>query len=174
LKMQNDIEQQDIIDNLRSVDKNGTLLDILLEFEHVLDEQGIYAYKNWKKGEVAMGPKLTRHWLHVILMYPYLDMPNPKAGLRLIKLGCEVSFKRATLKTPKIVKSPEDLDARNKPKMNSEDVWLVDIWMPRKFVDEFTDEKVQVDDTDTLVNTQDLGQANSEGLDDETNLGQDV
>ena len=36
-----------ILDNIRSIDKNGTLLDILLEFERVLDEAGLYAYKNW-------------------------------------------------------------------------------------------------------------------------------
>ena len=35
-----------ILDNIRSIDKNGTLLDILLEFERVLDEAGLYAYKN--------------------------------------------------------------------------------------------------------------------------------
>ena len=44
-----------ILDNIRSIDKNGTLLDILLEFERVLDEAGLYAYKNWSLGEVAEG-----------------------------------------------------------------------------------------------------------------------
>ena len=47
-----------ILDNIRSIDKNGTLLDILLEFERVLDDSGLYAYKNWSLGEVAEGPKL--------------------------------------------------------------------------------------------------------------------
>ena len=41
-----DMNHDDIVDNLRDIDKNGTLLDILLEFESVLDKQGLYAYKN--------------------------------------------------------------------------------------------------------------------------------
>ena len=65
-----------ILDNIRSIDKNGTLLDILLEFERVLDEAGLYAYKNWNLGEVAEGPKLSRYWISVKLMYPYIKIPE--------------------------------------------------------------------------------------------------
>jgi hypothetical protein len=103
----NEIMQNDVIDNLRSIDGNGTLLDILLEFEHMLDEQGMYGYENWKLGEVAQAPKLSRYWLNVTLMYPYLKMPNPRAALRLENIGCDVKFKKATLKVPVTVKKQE-------------------------------------------------------------------
>ena len=63
-----DMQYNDIVDNLRDIDKNDTLLDILLEFESTLDKQGMYAYKNWKLGEIAEGPNLSRYWLHVKLM----------------------------------------------------------------------------------------------------------
>ena len=165
-----EIEQTSIIDNLRSIDKNGTLLDILLEFEHMLDEQGMYAYKNWKLGEVTQGPKLTRYWLNVTLMYPYLKMPNPRAALRLTNIGCEVNFKKAVLKIPVTPKSQEDLDANKKPKLKNHDVWLVDVWMPRKFVDEALQNKVQIDGE---IDSTDLSNAYEAGLDDETNIGQD-
>lgn len=166
-----DIKQNDIIDNLRSIDGNGTLLDILLEFEHMLEEQGMYGYENWKKGEVAQGPKLSRYWLNVTLMYPYLDMPNPKAKARLENIGCDVKFKKATLKTPRTVKKQEDLDSNKKPKLDSEDIWLVDIWMPRKFVDEALTGKDVVDGD---INQSELSNAYETGLDDETKLGQDT
>ena len=65
-----EVIQDRIIDNIRDIDKNGTLLDILLEYERVLDEVGLYAYKNWRLGEIVEGPKLARYWLHVKLMYP--------------------------------------------------------------------------------------------------------
>ena len=39
-----EVEHDKVIDNIRDIDKNGTLLDILLEFERVLDEVGLYAY----------------------------------------------------------------------------------------------------------------------------------
>ena len=166
-----DIKQNDIIDNLRDIDGNGTLLDILLEFENMLEEQGMYGYENWKQGEVAQGPKLSRYWLNVTLMYPYLKMPNPKAKARLENIGCDVKFKKATLKTPRTVKKQEDLDTNRKPKLDSEDVWLVDVWMPRKFVDEALTGKDVVDGN---INQSELSNAYETGLDDETKLGQDT
>ena len=165
-----EIEHTSIIDNLRGIDKNGTLLDILLEFEHMLDEQGMYAYKNWKVGEVAHGPKLTRYWLNVTLMYPYLKMPNPKAALRLTNIGCDVKFKKGTLKVPRTVKKHDDLDINKKPKLDSHQVWLVDVWMPRKFVDTALQGK---DEFGGEVDTSELSDAYESGLDDETNIGQD-
>ena len=167
-----EIKQNDIIDNLRSIDGNGTLLDILLEFEHMLDEQGMYAYENWKLGEVAHGPKLSRYWLNVVLMYPYLKMPNPTAALRLKNIGCDVKFKKATLKVPVTVKSQEDLDEKKKPKLKNHTVWLVDVWMPRKFVDEFTDEEMAVGNI--KVDQEAVGNAEIQGLDDATNQQQDI
>ena len=165
-----DIKQTDIIDNLRGIDGNATLLDILLEFENMLDEQGMYAYENWKLGEVAQGPKLSRYWLNVTLLYPYLKMPNPKAALRLTNIGCDVKFKKATLKTPMTVKTQDDLDSNKKPKIKNHDVWLVDVWMPRKFVDEALNGK---DEFGGSVDTTELSDAYEAGLDDETNIGQD-
>ena len=165
-----EIEHTNIIDNLRGIDKNGTLLDILLEFEHMLEEQGMYAYQNWKMGEVAHGPKLTRYWLNVTLMYPHLKMPDPKAALRLTNIGCEVNFKKSVLKVPVTPKSREDLDKDNKPKLKSHKIWLVDVWMPRKFVDEALQTKVQIDGE---VDATELSTAYEAGLDDETNIGQD-
>ena len=166
-----EIKQNDIIDNLRSIDGNGTLLDILLEFEHMLDEQGMYGYENWKLGEVAHGPKLSRYWLNVVLMYPYLKMPNPRAALRLKNIGCDIKLKKATLKVPVTVKSQEDLDEKKKPKLKNHDVWLVDIWMPRKFVDEALTNRNVVDGD---INQSELSNAYEAGLDDETKLGQDT
>ena len=165
-----EIKQNEIIDNLRDIDGNGTLLDILLEFEHMLDEQGMYGYENWKLGEVAQGPKLSRYWLNVTLMYPHLKMPNPKAALRLTNIGCDVKFKKATLKVPVTVKSHKDLDTNKKPKLKDHAVWLVDIWMPRKFVDEALSGR---DVTDGSINQSQLSNAYEAGLDDETNIGQD-
>ena len=164
-----EIMQNDVIDNLRSIDGNGTLLDILLEFEHMLDEQGMYGYENWKLGEVAHGPKLSRYWLNVTLMYPYLKMPNPKAALRLTNIGCDIKFKKATLKVPRTVKKQEDLDINKKPKLDSHQVWLVDVWMPRKFVDTALQDKDEFTDE---IDTSELSDAYESGLDDETNIGQ--
>lgn len=136
-----ELNQDDILDNLRDVNKNNSLLDILLEFEKVLEDTGVYAYKNWDLGEIVEGPNLSRYWLHVKLMYPYLGMPDPKAGIRLEKIGCEIKFNKGILKTPIIPKSPDDLDNEGMPKLKSDAIWMIDVWMPRKFIDNFTDRK---------------------------------
>jgi hypothetical protein len=97
-------------------------------------------------------------------------MPNPKAALRLTNIGCDVKFKKATLKTPMTVKTQDDLDSNKKPKIKNHDVWLVDVWMPRKFVDEALNGK---DEFGGAVDTAELSDAYEAGLDDETNIGQD-
>jgi hypothetical protein len=164
------IKQNDITGNLRDIEGNGTLLDILLEFEKMLEEQGMYGYENWKEGEVAGGPKLSRYWLNVTLMYPYKKMPNPRATARLENIGCDVKFTKSVLNVPRTVKKQEDLDTDKKPKIDATDIWLIDIWMPRKFVDEALTGK---DVVDGGINQSDLSKAYETGLDDETKIGQD-
>lgn len=163
-----DMMHDDIIDNLRDIDKNGTLLDILLEFEKTLDNAGMYAYKNWDLGEVCEGPNLSRYWLQLKLMYPYKNMPDPKAALRLEKIGCEVKFQKGTLKTPIVPTGPDDLNSEGKPKLRSDVVWIIDIYMPRKFVDEFSDDKIKIGTEE--VDVDELNQAYDAGLDDNTNI----
>ena len=163
-----ELNQDDILDNLRDVNKNNSLLDILLEFEKVLEDTGVYAYKNWDLGEIVEGPNLSRYWLHVKLMYPYMGMPDPKAGIRLEKIGCEIKFNKGILKTPIIPKSPDDLDNEGMPKLKSDAIWMIDVWMPRKFIDNFTDEKIKIGSAE--VDVTDLNDAYTSGLDDNTNI----
>lgn len=163
-----DIHNDEILDNLRSVDANGSLLDMLLEFEHVLDEQGLYGFKNWKLGEVSQGPSLSRHWMYVQLMYPYKKMPEPSGALRLQNIGCEIEFKKGTLNVPVDVRSREDLDEEGNPKIKKHVVWLIDVWMPRKFIDEFSDDKVKIGDDE--IEVEEVNQAYDQGLDDETSI----
>lgn len=163
-----ELNQDDILDNLRDVNKNNSLLDILLEFEKVLEDTGVYAYKNWDLGEIVEGPNLSRYWLHVKLMYPYMGMPDPKAGIRLEKIGCEIKFNKGILKTPIIPQSPDDLDNEGMPKLKSDAIWMIDIWMPRKFIDNFTDEKIKIGSAE--VDVTDLNDAYTSGLDDNTNI----
>jgi hypothetical protein len=163
-----EIEQNEILDNLRDIDSNSTLLDMLLEFEHVFDKQGLYAYKNWKLGEIVEGPNLSRYWLHVKLMYPYKKMPDPIGALRLTQLGCEIEFKKGSLLVPKSPDPDSELTNGEKREVKKHPIWLIDIWMPRRLVDEFSDDKIKMSDGDIDVN--ELNQAYDDGLDDETRI----
>jgi len=163
---------KDAVENINRINGNETLLDLLLEFEKILDETGIYAYKNWSLGEVVVGPLLERHWFSVTLMYPHKQMPDPDAMRRLTKQGCKVEYVKEQVETPVKVKSIEDIeDLQSKtPKTEKKDVWLVKIEMPRRFIENFDDRSLEISGKD--IDMQALNQAYAEGLDDQNDAKQ--
>jgi len=154
-------------DHIKKISETNTLLDMLLEFEKVLDTTDIYAYKNWIKGEVLEGPKLGRHWVTVKLMYPYESMPDPDGAKRLMSRDCMIKYTKDTLITPVNVSSYDDITLETRPdgstrykaKTKSEPVWVVEIRMPRRYVDEFANDVVEADE-DSYVDTESLNAEN--------------
>jgi len=173
------ITAQDLNDHLRKVSEGESLLDMLLEFEGILDEVDLYAYKNWIKGEILEGPDVGRHWVTAKFMYMSEDMPDPSGAERLLSRGIKVKFCREELKYPKKIKNWDDVDqARSfnargggygglgglggvgyvKPKVMSDKVWVVEIKMPRKYVDNTIQDYVDVGD-DEFIDTDALNSA---------------
>jgi len=150
--MSTDIEQ--LKDTLDSIVDSTNSLNVLIEFEEVLDNLHIYSYKNWEYGEVIAGPDISRYWISVTLMYPRKLMPDPDAALRLIKHGAKVYFKKDELLEPVKITKPEDLGeedpktGKRKPKKKKTPVWLVTIEMPRDFVNEFDSSKITINGID--------------------------
>ena len=164
------ITAQDLNDHLRKVSEGESLLDMLLEFEGILDEIDLYAYKNWSKGEILEGPDVARHWVTAKFMYMSEDMPDPAGAERLLSRGIKVKFCREELKYPKKVKNWDDVDQSRsfnaqsggygvgglggvgfiKPKTLTDNVWVVEIVMPRKFVDNTIQDYVDVGDDDFI------------------------
>lgn len=151
-------------DQIKKVSETNTLLDMLLEFEKVLDSIEIYAYKNWDKGEILEGPILSRHYITVKLMYDYKEMPDPEGARRLMARECLVKYSKDTLITPRKPKKFDDLvieqrpdgSPRYKAKTDSSPVWVVSIKMPRRYVDEFNMDAVEADE-DSFVDMEDAG-----------------
>jgi len=151
-------------DKIKMISETNTLLDILLEFEKVLDTIDLYAYKNWIEGEILEGPKVNRHYVTVSLMYPYDRMPDPEGAKRLMARECLVKYTKDTLITPRKPRGFEDLVVepradgapRYKAKTDSKPVWVVSIKMPRRYVDEFNMDSVEVDE-DSYVDMEDAG-----------------
>ena len=132
-------ELKDTLDNL--VDSSSDL-NVLIDFEEVLDNLNIYSYKNWEYGEVIAGPEVTKYWVTITLMYPYKLMPDPDAALRLIKHGARVFMGKETFMEPVKIQTPDDLmptdeTGKRKPKRIKKPIWLVTIEMPREFVNDF-------------------------------------
>ena len=53
----------DIIKNVQSLYSTGPTLDILKDFERVVDELDVYVFKNWEDGELLEGPVDKRHFV---------------------------------------------------------------------------------------------------------------
>src|SRR6056297_1615559 len=160
------IDINEIAATISGVKKNRNTLDVLLEFEGILDDLHVYAYENWIKGEVIKGPIISKYWVEVYLMYPYKQMPNPEAALRLIKHGCYVFYQKDTLTDNVKIKRPNDLvmdPERNKhvPKTKKIDVWVIKIVMPRHLLTDYNVKKISAltgeVDLDDVVDAYDQG-----------------
>ncbi len=160
-----------INDNVKKISETNTLLDMLLEFEGVIDSFDVYAYKNWNMGEVVAGPKLGRYFIEVALMYPHDDMPDPYGIRRLRENDCKVKMYKDDLVKSKRIEGIEDTEIkvrgtlpRRVAKTERLPVWIVEIKMPRRFVDEFSTEQVEAAE-DAYVDMEDIQMAKDQSLD---------
>lgn len=127
----------DVIKNVESIYSTNTSLSTLKDFERVLDEMNMYVYKNWQDGELASGPKVDRHWVTASFMWPRDKMPDPMAAKRLLDYGCRVKYEKTHLLEPRQVKTPDDFrPGTRKGKLDQTPVWLVEITMPKKLVED--------------------------------------
>jgi hypothetical protein len=125
----------EVIKNVESIYNNNSSLAILKDFERVLDEMDMYVYKNWMDGELATGPKVDRHWVSAEFMWPREKMPDPMAAKRLMEMGCKVKYIDSHIIEPRKIRNPDDLrPGTKKGKLDTKQVWLVEIAMPRKLV----------------------------------------
>ena len=147
-------ELEQLKQTLDDIVDSSSNLNVLIEFEEVLDNLHLYSYKNWEFGEVIAGPEVSRYWIVVTLMYPRNLMPDPDGALRLIKHGAKVYFKKDSLIEPVKITKPEDLGeedpktGKRKRKKKTTDIWLVTIEMPRDFVNEFESSKITINGVD--------------------------
>lgn len=127
----------DVIENIQSLYSNNSSLSTLKDFERVLDEMDMYVYKNWRDGELAEGPRVERHWVTASFMWPRENMPDPMAAKRLLDYGCKVKYEKTHLLEPRKIKGPDDFrPGTKKGKLDRRPVWLVEITMPKKLVED--------------------------------------
>lgn len=130
---------------VNKLNDSKSLTDVLIQMESFMDDLDLYVYKNWFDGEIVDGPNIKRYWVSLILKYPFKNMPDPEGGLRLIKHGAKVSYKKAYEELPGPITDPSDYrEGSKKPKMQKEQVWLVEIQIPRRFIDELDDSDLEL------------------------------
>lgn len=149
---------------VRRITDSEDLVDILIDIEDYLDGNNLYVYKNWKLGEVVAGPYTKQYWVKITLKYPYEKMPDPEGGLRLLMHGTKISYRIALEKYPVDVKSEADYQpGTKKPKMKKRKIWLIDMLIPRKFVQNI-DNKI-MDQYEEEVDVETLDDAAAAGVD---------
>ena len=128
---------KDIIANIENVYGSNNSLNLLKDFERVIDELDTYVYDNWIDGELVQGPIESRYWVQCTFMWPKERMPEPQGGKRLLDYGCKVQFAETKLAKVRKIKKPDDIrPGTKKGKIDQEDVWMVKITMPKKLMND--------------------------------------
>jgi hypothetical protein len=167
----------DIIKNIESIYNSNTSFKILKDFERVIDHLDLYVYENWKDGEIAEGPKISRHWVTCSFFWPQDKMPDPMGGKRLLDYDCKVSFKKTHLIVPRKIESPDDVrPGTKKGKLDRKPIWIVEIKMPKKLMaDIYTGNMDMMDDTsDVPASTPEPQQAEQQVADAPETQGEAV
>ena len=155
-----------IAENIRDIYLSEGSLLTLLDFERVLDELDIYAFKNWGVGELVQGPTVTKYRVSCIFMWPEKLMPDPRGGRRLLPFDCKVEYKKTNMKIPVKIMDPSDYRPGTlKAKITEKKIWLVEITMPKALMSDIRTGSIELEDQD--VDLADLDDAYEQDLGNE-------
>ena len=168
----NSVDFPSIVDTIKGVYTSDGTMNTLLDFERVLDESDLYAYKNWDLGELVAGPDVGRYSVACMFMYPHKLMPDPRGAKRLLAVGCNIQFKKTKIKVPVEIKDPGDYKpGTHYPKMTSRDVWLIRIEMPKSLMDDIREGSIDL--AGQTIDLEELDTAYEDDLDKESTQGQE-
>jgi hypothetical protein len=141
----------------------GSILN-LLDFERVLDELDLYAFRNWKLGELVQGPDISRYTVSCTFMWPEKLMPDPRGARRLLPFDCRILFKKTRIKIPVKIEEPDDfVPGTQKARLIEKPVWLVEIQMPKSLMTDIRTGSIEIEGQD--IDIEELDSAYSEDLD---------
>jgi len=157
---------RDLLDNTKEIFMTDSAVSSLLDFERVLDELDLYAFANWKNGELVEGPIYEKYFVKCTFMWPYKKMPDPHGAERLSEYDCDVSYKKDFFEHPKKVKTPMDYKPGTKvPKLVKSPIWLVEIVMPKKLMQDIQQGALELESG--TVDMEEIDQAYETGADND-------
>jgi hypothetical protein len=155
-----------VADNIKNLYLSEGSLLTLLDFERVLDELDLYAFKNWQLGELVDGPDIGRYKVTCIFMWPERLMPDPRGARRLLPFDCKVRYKKTRIKIPIKIEDPDDyIPGTHKARLIEKLVWLVEIEMPKNLIADIRTGSIEMEDQD--IDLEDLDSAYETDLDQE-------
>jgi hypothetical protein len=157
-------EWVEIVNNIKGIMTSDGTMSTLLDFERVLDEADLYAFQNWKLGELVDGPVVKRYDVTCTFMWPEKLMPDPRGAKRLLPLGCKVKFKKTKIKVPIQIQEPSDYKpGTHYPKMVKRHIWLVNINMPKQLMNDIREGSVDI--AEQTIDLEDLDAAYAKDYD---------
>ena len=164
----------DIIDNVKNIKKiymSDSSLNMLLDFERVLDNMDLYTFPHWEYGELVEGPTVSKYWVKCKFMWPENLMPDPDGAKRLIPYGAKITYQKDTVRIPVKINNPDDYrDGSKKGKLVETTVWYVDIMMPKHLMAEIKQGSVEIAGED--VDLSDLQSAYEKELSQKSNMAE--
>lgn len=146
-------------------------LSTLIDFERVLDELDIFAFKNWELGELVSGPEIKKYSVTCVFMWPEKLMPDPRGGRRLLPFDCDINFKKTDIEVPTKIEDPSDYrPGTHKAKIVTKTVWLVEITIPKHLMSDIRTGSVEMEDDD--IDLEDLDKAYEDDLQQEADQAQ--
>jgi hypothetical protein len=162
----NDIDFVSILDTVKGIFTSDGSMSVLLDFERVLDEADVYAFKHWLLGELVQGPDVRRYTVKCTFMWPYKLMPDPSAVKRLLNLGCKVTYGKSSIKVPIEVEDYEDfVPGTRYPKMKKRQIWFVSIEIPKELMNDIKEGSIDLADQE--IDLQEIDDAYDNDLDEE-------
>jgi len=155
-----------IADNIKNIYMSEGSLTTLLDFERVLDELDIYAFRNWEIGELVQGPDIGKYRVSAIFMWPENLMPDPRGARRLLPFDCKVSYRRQKIKIPIRITDPSDYrPGTKKARIIERPVWLVQIVIPKSLMSDIRTGSIEMEDEE--IDLEELDMAYEQDLDQE-------
>jgi hypothetical protein len=156
-----------VAENIRDIYMSEGSLLTLLDFERVLDELDLYAFKNWAIGELVSGPDIGKYRVTCIFMWPEKLMPDPRGARRLLPFDCEVKYKKTTMKVPMKIEDPSDYrPGTKKARLVEKKIWLVEITMPKALMSDIRTGSIELEDEE--IDLEDLDSAYEQDLDQDS------
>jgi hypothetical protein len=165
----------EIVNNVKGIYTSDGTMSTLLDFERVLDESDIYAFKHWNLGELVDGPVVSRYAVSCTFMWPSSLMPDPRGAKRLLPLGCKVAFRKTKIKMPIHIETPDDFKpGTHYPKLIDREVWIINITIPKQLISDMREGSIDI--ANQTIDLEDLDSAyerdyDTEGLKDQEQPG---
>jgi hypothetical protein len=159
-----DPQWAEIVQTIKGIYTSDGTMATILDWERVLDESDIYAFKNWKLGELVDGPVINKYSVTCTFMWPRKLMPDPRGAKRLIPLGCKTKFKKTTIKVPIKIEAPDDYSSgTHYPRLIDRQVWLVNITIPKKLMNDIREGSIDI--AEQNIDLEDLDEAYAKDYD---------